>query len=101
MEFLFIALMEEKKSEGKFVCYPSSFSILPLSSRKAVKEAPTNFPQKNKGFINYVFCRNWAGTRLDSSTLVNKQVGLRYVWLQLYSLAYLLPTYCGAAPASV
>ena len=35
--------------------------------------------QLKKGFINYVFCRNWAvrnpaGTRLDSS-LVNKQVG--------------------------
>ena len=35
--------------------------------------------QKNKGFINYVSCRNWAvrnpaGTRLDSSSLVNKQV---------------------------
>ena len=34
---------------------------------------------QNKGFINYVFCRNWgvrnpAGTRLDTSSLVNKQV---------------------------
>ena len=33
-----------------------------------------------KIFINYIFCRNWAvrnpaGTRLDSSSLVNKQVG--------------------------
>ena len=32
-----------------------------------------------EGFINYVFCRNWAvgnpaGTRLDSSSLVDKQV---------------------------
>ena len=55
MEFFFIASMEEKKSEDKSVCHPSRFSILPLSSRKAVKEAPANFPQKNKGFINYVF----------------------------------------------
>ena len=36
------------------------------------------FSHHKKGFINYVFCRNWAvrnpaGTRLDSS-LVNKQV---------------------------
>ena len=76
MEFVFIASMEEKKSEDKSVCHPSSFSVLPLSSRKAVKEVPANFLQKNKGFINY---RNWAvrnpaGTRLDSSSLVNKQV---------------------------
>ena len=78
MEFLFIASMEKKKSKDKSICHPSSFSILLLSSRKAVKEAPANFPQINKVFINYVFCRNWAvrnpaGTRLDSS-LVNKQV---------------------------
>ena len=59
MEFLFIASMKKKKSEDKSICHPSSFSILPLSSRKAVKEAPAKFPQK-KGFINYVFCRNWA-----------------------------------------
>ena len=44
---------------------------------KVVKKAPANFPQKNKGFINYVFCRNLAvrnpaGTRLDFSSLVNK-----------------------------
>ena len=29
-----------------FVILPSSFSILPLSSRRAVKEAPAYFPQK-------------------------------------------------------
>ena len=39
---------------------------------------PPQFSHHNKGFINFVFCRNWAvrnpaGTRLDSS-LVNKQV---------------------------
>ena len=80
MEFLFIASMEKNKSEDKSIRHPSSFSILPLSSRKAVKEAPANFRQKKRGFINYVFRRNWAvrnpaGTRLDSSSLVNKQVG--------------------------
>ena len=79
MEFLFIASIEKKKSEDKSIRHPSSFSILPLSLRKAVKEAPANFLQKNKGFITYVFCRKWAvrnpaGTRLDSS-LVTKQVG--------------------------
>ena len=79
MKFLFIALMEKKKSEDKSIRHPSRFSILPLSSRRAVKEALANFPQKNKGFINYVFCRNWdvrnsSGTRLDSSSLANKQV---------------------------
>ena len=57
--------------------HSSSFLILFLSSRKAVKEAPADFPQKNKGFISYVACRNWAvsnpaGTMLDSSSLVNK-----------------------------
>ena len=40
MEVLFIASMEEKKSEGKSIRHPYSFSILPLSSRKAEKEAP-------------------------------------------------------------
>ena len=49
---------------------------------KQWSEASPNFPHQNKGFINYVFCRNWAvrnpaATRLDSS-LVNKQVGYIY-----------------------
>ena len=81
MEFLFIASIEKKKNEDKSICHPSSFSIIPLSTRNAVKEAPVNSPptKKNKGFINYVFFRNWAvrnpaGTKLDSSSLVNKQV---------------------------
>ena len=82
MEFLFIASMEKKKSEGKSIRHPSSFPILPLSCRKAVKTITIQFPPgQKKGFINYVFCRNWAvrnpaGTRLDSSSLVNKQVAL-------------------------
>ena len=80
MELLFIASMEKKKSEDTSICHPYSFSILLFSSRKAVKEAPANFLHK-KGFINFVFCRNWAvrnpaGTRLDSSSLVNKQVAV-------------------------
>ena len=55
-----------------------SFLNYSLSYRKAIKRSTKYFPIK-KGFINYVFCRNWAvgnpaGTRLDSS-LVNKQVG--------------------------
>ena len=45
MEFLFIASIEKKKSEEKSICHPSSFSIHPLSLRKAVKEAPANFLQ--------------------------------------------------------
>ena len=82
MEFLFIASMERKKSEGKSICHPSSFKILPLYSRKAVKTSAFHFPPKNtKGFVNYVFCRNWAvrdhaGTRLDYSSLVNKQIAV-------------------------
>ena len=78
MEFLFIVSME-KTSEDKSIRHPVSFSILPLFSRKVVREAPVNFPQKKKVLINYVFCRNWAVrnpavTRLDSSSLVKKQV---------------------------
>ena len=46
---------------------------------KQRRENPPYFSHTNKGFINYIFCRNWAvrnpaGTRLDSSSLVNKQV---------------------------
>ena len=79
MEFLCIASTEKSNSANKSIYHPSSFLILHLSSTKAVKETPANFPQKNKGFINYVFCRNLAVripavTRLDSSSLVNKQV---------------------------
>ena len=48
------------------------------------RELPPQFSHHNKGFINYVFCRNWAvrspaGTRLDSS-LVNKQVGYKTIY---------------------
>ena len=75
----FSLLQREEKSKDMSICHPSSFLILPLSSRKALKEAPSHFPRKNKGFINFVFCINWAernpfGTRLDFSSLVNKQV---------------------------
>ena len=78
MEFLLIASMKKKTSENNSICHSSSFSLLSLSSRKAVKEAPANF-SLIKGFISYVVCRNWAvrkhaGTRLDYSSLVNKQV---------------------------
>ena len=81
MKFLFIALMEKKKSENKSISNLSSFPILPVSSRKAVKRSTSQFSPKNKSFINYVFCRNWAvrnsaGTRLDSFILVNKHVTL-------------------------
>ena len=55
MEFLFIVSMDNKKSEDKSICHPSSFPILPLSSRKAVKRSTSPFPPKNKGFINYFF----------------------------------------------
>ena len=50
-----------------------------FSPRKQCRALPPQFSHHDKGFINYVFCRNLAvrnpaGTRLDSS-LVNKQVG--------------------------
>ena len=51
-----------------------SFSLL-----KQGRETPSQFSHQNKGFISYVSCRHWAvrdpaGTRLDSSSLLNKQV---------------------------
>ena len=57
MDFLFMASMEKKKSEDKSICHPSTFSIIPLSSRNAVKRSTIQLPPKNKGFINSVFCR--------------------------------------------
>ena len=48
MEFLFTASIEKKKSEDMSICHPSSFAILQLSSRKAVKEALGNFLQKKQ-----------------------------------------------------
>ena len=53
---------------------------------------PPQFSHQNTGFINYVFCRNWAvrnpaGTRLDSS-LVNKQVVVQYKIVD-YNCGYL------------
>jgi hypothetical protein len=63
--------MEKKKREEESILHPFSFLILPLSSRKALKRSTTQFPNQNKGFLSFVFCRNWAvrnpaGTRLDS-----------------------------------
>ena len=50
-----------------------------FSPMKAMQRIATSVLHHNNGFINHVFCRNWAvrnpaGTRLDSSSLVNKQV---------------------------
>ena len=53
MEFLFTASIDEKKGKDKSICHQSSFSILPLSSRKAVKEEPANFPQKKASLIAF------------------------------------------------
>ena len=48
MEFLFIASMEKKKSEGKSISHPSSFPILPFSSMNAVKTSTIQFPPKKQ-----------------------------------------------------
>ena len=50
MELFFIALIEKKKSEGKSICLPFSFPILPLSSRKTVKTSTIPFfiPKKQR-----------------------------------------------------
>ena len=47
IEFLFIASM---KKEKLFNTYPYF--------REGSKRSTSQFPTKNKGFINYVFCRN-------------------------------------------
>ena len=49
----------------------SASRYFPFPSGKHWIEALPNSPYQNKGFLNYVFCRNWAvrnpaGTRLDS-----------------------------------
>jgi hypothetical protein len=59
--------MEKRESGDK--SFFSSFQLLDASH--FLQEAPPNSPNQNKGFINYIFCRNWAvrnpaGTRLDS-----------------------------------
>ena len=66
-------MFREAWKDGKWTCLHLFFS-----SDKQCRETLSEFSHHNKGFINYVFCRNWAvrnpaGTRLDSS-LVNKQV---------------------------
>ena len=82
MEFLFIAFMEERKKLSQSIRHSSSFSILPLFLQEGSKRSTRQFStKKNNDFINYVLCRNWAvrnpaGTRLYSSSLVNKQVGV-------------------------
>ena len=71
VKFLCIASMEKRKSGDKSIFHPFSFLMLPLSPGTQWIKAPLDSPNQNKGFINYVFCRNWAvrnpaGTRLDS-----------------------------------
>ena len=76
----------------------------PFPSGKHRIEALPNSPNQIKGFLNYVFCRNWdvrnpAGTKLDSSSLINKQavflapvrfIGL--VWYFLGKFSYSIKT---------
>ena len=88
MEFLFFASMEKKKSEGKSICHPPSFPILLFFLQESSKNKYRPISPKNQGFINYAFCRNWAvrnpaGNRLDSYSLVNKQVALSLGTYQL------------------
>ena len=80
MDFLFIASMESKKVKASPFRILLVFQYFPFLQEGSKDKHHPISPQKNKGFINYVFCRNWAvrnpaGTRLDSSSLVNKQVG--------------------------
>ena len=63
MEFLFIALIEKKKIEGKFIRHPSSFPILPLSSRKAVKTSTIKFPPKKQRLHKLHFLQKLGGQK--------------------------------------
>ena len=79
---VFTAFLEERGSIGKLEGWWMDLPHFYFSPLNQWRETPSQFSHQNKGFINYVSCRNWAvrnpaGTRLDSSSLVNKQVGGR------------------------
>ena len=74
MEFLFIALMEKT---SPFIIL-LAFNTSPLLQEGSIRNT-SKFPIKKLHTLR--FLQNWAvknpaGTRLDSSSLVNKQVGL-------------------------
>ena len=76
--------MEKRKKKTSPFVILLAFQYFSFPLARQFREAPPNFPPKNKDVVNYVFCRNWtvknpAGTRLDSSSLVNEQVGLGLV----------------------
>ena len=71
MGVLCIACMKKGKSVDMSVVHPSKPLHISFPPENQRREAPPYFPDQNKGFIKYVFCRNWAvrnpaGTRLDS-----------------------------------
>ena len=104
MVFFSVAFNVEKKSGDKTILHHSKLLYTLPPPGKQWSEPSPNSPPQNKGFINHVFCRNWAvrkpaGTRLDSS-LVNKQVesdqyysqvcfighGGAYIWVAILSI---------------
>ena len=70
MVLLCIAFLEGRKSVEKLGGQRIALSPLFLYSMQAMQRSTTLFPHHNKGFINHIFCSNWAvrnraGTRLD------------------------------------
>ena len=72
--FSTMLLWRKEKVETSPSSIQSSLHI-PFPPGTQQREAPPYFPHHNKGFINYVSCRNW-GVRNPArlSSLVNKQV---------------------------
>ena len=86
MVLVFTAFLEVRGSVEKLL-KRLAFTFF-LSQLKQRIETPSQFSHQNEGFIDYVSSRNWAvrnsaGTRLDSSSLVNKLVVTTCEWLLL------------------
>ena len=81
----FTAFLEERGKYRKARRTMNGLVFTFFFSVEAMKRNSILVIHQNKGFINYIFCRNWgvrnpAGTRLDTSSLVNKQVATYETW---------------------
>ena len=68
---LFIDFLEERECVETLGRLRTDISPLFPFSMQAIQRNPSYYSHHNKGFINYVFCRNWAvrnlaGIRLDT-----------------------------------
>ena len=67
---LFTAFLKERGSIGKLEGWHMDMSLLFFSSLTHWRETSYLFSHQNKGFINYIFCRNWAGLHWDQAGLL-------------------------------